>query len=500
VRRLKVILVKPSKYGIDGYVDRFRRGYMPNAALPYLKSMTPPAVAGAAVEVHAIDEYVQTDLRYLKLLEAGSDPVLVAFVGVQSHQFHRSLDLAAYALKHGVRNCVIGGPHPMTCDTTAAQNRGVSFAQSEAEMIWDEILRDAVCGELKPVYSGESRWQSELATPVITPPSRRDLSRYAFPIMGLHPARGCPFTCNFCSVIKIAGRRIRTSPVATTLESLRLAKAAGVRYVMFTSDNFNKYPDAMELLQAMVDEKLNLGLFVQCDAQIVKQDALLELLGRAGCFNVFVGVESFNRKTLLAARKTQNHPRMYGQIVEKCRAAGIMSYFSSILGFPEDTSQSNREHLEIFMGLAPDLAAFQVLTPIPGTEQYGDFLKRGLITEKNLDRFDSTCATWAHPNLTGQEIEDAMYACYRRFYSAKRIARNILSRSIRSSLYSGFVRYSAYRRYHPMSGGIGRRRLDHVSDYAALRREQYGFDRAPLPACLDLSTRDARLNDAVNVG
>ena len=87
MRRLKVVLLKPSKYGIDGYVERFRRGYMPNAALPYLKSMTPPSVAGAAVEVHAIDEYVQTDLRYLKLLEAGHDPVLVAFVGVQSHQF-----------------------------------------------------------------------------------------------------------------------------------------------------------------------------------------------------------------------------------------------------------------------------------------------------------------------------------------------------------------------------------------------------------------------------
>jgi len=71
VRRLKVVLIKPSKYAVDGYVERFWRGYMPNSALPYLKSMTPSVVDGADIEVHAIDEYVQTDLRYLELLQAG---------------------------------------------------------------------------------------------------------------------------------------------------------------------------------------------------------------------------------------------------------------------------------------------------------------------------------------------------------------------------------------------------------------------------------------------
>jgi hypothetical protein len=45
-------------------------------------------------------------------------------------------------------------------------------------------------------------------------------------------------------VIEIAGRRVRSQPVETTLATLRAAKAAGVLLVMFTTDNFNKYPDA----------------------------------------------------------------------------------------------------------------------------------------------------------------------------------------------------------------------------------------------------------------
>ncbi len=41
---------------------------MPNSTVPYMRSMTPAAVGESSVEVHAIDEYVHADLRYLSLL------------------------------------------------------------------------------------------------------------------------------------------------------------------------------------------------------------------------------------------------------------------------------------------------------------------------------------------------------------------------------------------------------------------------------------------------
>ncbi len=66
---------------------------------------------------------------------------------------------------------------------------------------------DAADGELRPVYGREQRWQQELEAPEIVPPRRKDLGRYVVPMLGLYPARGCPFLCNFCSVTKIAGRR-----------------------------------------------------------------------------------------------------------------------------------------------------------------------------------------------------------------------------------------------------------------------------------------------------
>lgn len=99
---LNVVVIKPSKYLADGFVERFRRGFMPNSTLPYIGSMTPARVGNTPVAVHTIDEYVHTDMLYLsRFRPPQGGRTLLALVGVQSHQFHRALDLAAYARRNG---------------------------------------------------------------------------------------------------------------------------------------------------------------------------------------------------------------------------------------------------------------------------------------------------------------------------------------------------------------------------------------------------------------
>jgi hypothetical protein len=501
---LRVVILKPSKYTPDGFVERFRWGYMPNSTVPYVRSMTPASLGEIPLEIHAIDEYVHTDLGYLSLLDRPEGArTLLALVGVQSHQLQRALDLAAHARRNGCM-AVIGGPHAMTCDTTELQGHGVSFALAEAELVWSDILRDAADGELRPVYGQGERWQQVLDAPVIVPPGPRDLRRYVIPMLGLYPARGCPFLCSFCSVIKIAGRQIRGQSVGTTLASLRAAKAAGVRTVMFTSDNFNKYPEAEALLSAMVEERLGLEFFAQCDTQIARQEDLVALLAKAGCFQIFVGVESFNRQTLLAAHKGQNRPETYREIVRLCRAYGISSHFSNIIGFPQDTEREVEEHLEALRAMGPTWASFYILCPIPGTEQYDEFLAAGLITERNLDRFDTTCLTWRHPCFSRPQLDQLLFDCYRRFSSWGHALRNVreelsfrtprvVARSAGNVAISLFNRYCAWKRTHPMSGGVRRVRVDHVADLLPLRKRTFGFELAPLPRSLPLPAADRLL-------
>lgn len=504
---LRVIILKPGKYDADGYVQRFRRGFMPNSTLSYLASLTPAEFEGARCDVTIIDEYVQTELDYLQLLKRDPERrTLLAFAGVQSHQFQRALDLGAFARSRGVESVIIGGPHPMTCDTSLLHGRGVSFSLSEAESVWPAILRDALAGELEPVYGGDARWATNLDPPVLIPPSRRDLERYAVRMLGVYPARGCPYTCNFCSVIKIAGRQVRSQPVDTTIASLKAAKAAGVQSILFTSDNLNKYAEVTQLLQAMIDERINLPFFCQVDTQIARQEDLIELMGRAGCFQIFVGVESFSRSVLLAAHKFQNHPDTYGRIIDLCRRNRISTHFSNIIGFPTDTREDVLEHLRRLRELDPDIASFYILTPIPGTDQYEEFLNAGLISVDNLDRLDGTLPTWRHPHFSGDELMDLLVHCYREFSNTRDVARRVLRHVLRRWDYRTGVdvytvlgyallqRRSVQLRVHPMNGGSGRVCLDAVPDYAALRREYFGVDLVPLPHALHLSAADEALN------
>lgn len=492
MKRLHVVLIKPSKYGLDGTVERFKKGYLPNATLNYIASLTPARFGSVPITVHTVDEYVHQDVSYLHLLHRNPNAItLLALVGVQSHQFHRALDLAAYARYHGVRHCVIGGPHPMTCDTSSLQGRGVSFALAEAELVWPQILNDALGGQLLPVYGADRRWAEQLSSVIVNPPSLEDLARYTAPMLGLYPVRGCPYKCNFCSVIKISGRQVRSPDIETTLESLRRAKRGGVEMIMFVSDNFNKFPQIQELLQAMIDERLNIRFFCQCDTQIAKDPELAAMLGRAGCLEMFVGIESFNRRTLKAAGKYHNHPEQYGEIIRMCKETGIRPHFSNIIGFPEDDEEEIRYHLDVLKELRPTVASFFILTPIPGTAQYDEFRNAGWITERNLDRFDATYPTWTHPKLTADRVENLLYHCYVSYYGFLLRTGGLSDEEQRQAIYH---RYTAAQRMHPMAGGVDPIRVDSAADYAALRRKTYDIDLAPLPDSLVLSASDEALN------
>ena len=61
-----------------------------------------------------------------------------------------------------------------------------------------------------------------------------------------------------------------------------------------------------------------------------------------------------------------------------------------------------------------------------------------------------------------------------------------------------FGRYCAWRRTHPMSGGLRRVLLDGVNDLLPLRKETFGFELAPLPKSLQLPAAEDLLNQVLS--
>jgi radical SAM superfamily enzyme YgiQ (UPF0313 family) len=292
-------------------------------------------------------------------------------------------------------------------------------------------------------------------------------------------------------VIKISGRQIRSAPVECTLQSIKNAKNAGVKYIMFVSDNFNKYPEATLLLEQMIEKELNIPFFCQCDAEISRQPEFVDLLGKSGCYEMFIGVESFDKSTLREAQKFHNKPDNYDKVIKYCKKAGIQSNFSNIIGFPNDTKDSIYEQLRLIQLLGPSLSSFYVLTPIPGTEQYDEFKADGLLVEDNIDRYDATCLTWNHPNLTPEELSNLLYRCYIDFYTGILKTGNLSEADKITAL---TIRHLAKHKMHPLSGGTGKVQLDNVDDYIDLRKQYFDVELVPMPDSLDISKSDQLLN------
>lgn len=107
------------------------------------------------------------------------------------------------------------------------------------------------------------------------------------PGVEIEASRGCPYTCTFCAKENFRNK-YRRRPVATVIEELDRALAAGAQYVYFIDEIF--LPNR-ELLEAVRDRPVKFG--VQTRIDLWSHD-MIELLGAAGCVSVEAGVESIS--------------------------------------------------------------------------------------------------------------------------------------------------------------------------------------------------------------
>ena len=167
--RFLLFLIKPSHYDDDGYVIQWRRSALPSNSLACLYGIAKDAIESGALgpeadpEIIVIDETntrVQAQAIVRQIAAAGGRG-LVGFVGVQSNQFPRVMDVARPLRAAGVQ-VAIGGFHvsgclamlPETPDSLKdALDLGISLFAGEAEGRFADVLRDAAAGCLKPIYN-----------------------------------------------------------------------------------------------------------------------------------------------------------------------------------------------------------------------------------------------------------------------------------------------------------------------------------------------------------
>lgn len=436
IRKLTLLLVKPSKYDDDGYVMRYLRGVLPSNTLATLAGLTEEVAAlrqlgEIEIETVMMDEFVQKiDPARLarKYLRPGVRMV-AALCGVQTNQFPRAADLALKFKAAGIP-AMIGGFHvsgaialsggAMPGELQALLDQGITLVKGEVEACWGDLLRDALHGRLQPLYNIEARPDLTHANvPVVEP---RLMKRFAYPYMAtIDAGRGCPFGCTFCTIINVQGRKMRCRSAERIIDRIRRNAELQIDYYFFTDDNFARNPNWREILDGMIElrqEGFRFQFMMQVDVLAYRIPEFMEKAAAAGCSQVFIGMESINPANLEEVGKRQNKVEDFRHMIEEWHNAGIACHVGYIIGFPHDTVESVREDVRrLREEIGVDQASFFMLTPLPGSQDHVDLVRRGEWVDPDYNNFDSFHATTHHPKMSGEEWFKAYKDAWRDFYT-----------------------------------------------------------------------------------
>ncbi|MDD5225559.1 MAG: radical SAM protein [Candidatus Omnitrophica bacterium] len=501
--RLHLFLIKPSKYDDEGYVIRYWKGVLPSNTLSCLNGLSEDVrergVLGKDLkwEITLIDDTVQ-GIPYKKIVKEGRQigiKTVVCLVGVQSNQMPRAADIAMKFRKAGIA-VLLGGFHvsgvvatlsDLSPELVTLRNAGVSLAAGEAEGgHWELMLKDAIHDRLKPLYNflNDIPDISKAPFPRINPKHQK---RYALQHFGtLDCGRGCPFGCSFCTVINVQGRKMRFRDVELLIETVREGyRNHKISHYFFTDDNFCRHKNWETILDRLIELKEKEGIpfhfMMQLDTQAYTVPNFVEKAARAGCRQVFIGMESLNQENLKAAKKNQNDIENFKKLVDSFHEVGIVCHLAYIIGFPLDTVASVTQDIEKLMSFGAGQASFFMMTPLPGAMDYKNALAKGMLLDADLNNYDTFHETHRHPRMKPGEWLAAYEAAWKSFYSVENM-KKILARDLKADNYWGiFSNFMWYKNSidveggHPMISGFFRlkERLERRPGYPVESRWTY---------------------------
>ena len=481
-----MILIKPSRYDADGFVVRHVFGVLPSNTLAVLHALIHRAVVvrralgprvGLAVEIYDENVHRVPLARIVRRARRSGEKTLVLMCGVHTAHFPRAADLAGAFRARGIA-VALGGFHVsgslamlpgIAQEIRALMESGVAVVAGEVEDKTDALLLAAWEDKLEPLYDflHDRPDLSRAPEPRI---DRAYLRRFpGYTMVTLDASRGCPFSCSFCAIINVQGRSMRARRAETVARTVEHHfRAHGLNHHFFTDDNFARNPQRDAILDALIELREVSGVPVLFDMQVdtaaYRIPGFVTRAARAGCQQIFIGMESLDAANLAGASKRQNVPERYGEMIERWRGHGIVTQVGYIIGFPHDTRESVARDIEALeTSVRPDLVNFFMLTPLPGTQDHQELVRRGVPLGNDLNLYDTCHAVVPHPRMTTEEWEGAFRDAWLRFYRLDNV-HAILARAhprARRHLWKALIWYrqaALVQHAHPLVSGFWRKR------------------------------------------
>ena len=242
------------------------------------------------------------------------------------------------------------------------------------------------------------------------------LRKYGNVIFPLMTSRGCTFWCEFCSAVRMFGRKFRMRSPKSVVDELEYL------HNTYGADNFTFYDDSFTVDQSRVEEicrdieNRNLSIKWDCGTRVdmVTKD-LLQKMKDAGCIAVWFGVEAGSQRVIDAMGKGFT-PNRTKKAFKLAKEAGLMTIASVVFGFPGETRETAWETINLVEEINPDDVGYYIATPYPGTPMADYVKKMGWLRVTDFDKYDTATPIFELPTLSMQELREIREKAFHKFY------------------------------------------------------------------------------------
>ncbi|MGO9435977.1 MAG: B12-binding domain-containing radical SAM protein [Terracidiphilus sp.] len=343
---------------------------------------------------------------------------------------------------------VYGGIHA-TLFPDEAFERGEAHAvvTGDGDLAWAKVVNDCLAGKPDRVYAGGRLDGSEFL------PARWDLmdpQKYMW--ASVQTIRGCPKHCSFCSVWRTDGQKPRQRNHQRVIDEIIELRRIGFRFIALADDNF--YPVTLTDLrlareqknQAKLDELMSIRserfqlmeelaklpkdmvFFTQITMEAGEDATYLDAMHKANIKGALVGVEAVTPEGLKAVFKDWNYSgEALARQLQTFKQHGVHVLGSFIFGLPTDKPATFDATVEMALKAGVTFAQFVMMTPFPGTVDFGKW-EKGQAENPTMVGGVPITRYWMipaenrpkmytpHPTMSSDEIRERTQKVWDKFY------------------------------------------------------------------------------------
>jgi len=437
--------------------NEITNNFMPHLWMFLLKSLTPPGHNVFLIDGNARRLNREQLVDYIRHNKIG-----LVGIGAMTRMIRKAYMMADAVRAAGVP-VVMGGPHVTEAPNEPLGRDGGprhadAVALGEADQTWPAIVADAERGTLKEIYAPVGADGKEVKPSLDDYPvirwDRMDLDQFnliqyfpkmarrllslfgmtwqRFHLMPIESGRGCPYSCEFCTVTGFFGDSIRFRSNESVVNELLMLKdlekkQKGKIAVFFIDDNFAINPRRTKsLLREIIARDAQVPWVAQISMNLLRDEELVSLIARSGGRWIFMGLESIDPVNLKSVSKGFNKPEEYKAILERLARHNLYAITSFIFGMDSDRQGVAARTLEAIRSWPPGLPVFGLLTPYPATPLYDRLATAGRLTRpKHWLEFKPFTMNFEPLEITSDQAEAEVRQAWATSYNPRTITSAI---------------------------------------------------------------------------